>query len=134
MRRQQTRSLCFAILFFVSLICTGCQRAPADHSTAVLDEDMIGDTTMPSEEGDEFWILMEEHEAMEFLVNELVSQFQEIHPELQIKLQVLPNGNKQGDNYKEAREILLQQLRTQIMARKGPDVYLMPSVSTTYEM
>lgn len=80
------------------------------------------------------WIVMEEHEAMERHVRNIIKLFKEQHPNVEFELEVLPNGNKRGEDYKDARDATLQRLRSAIMARKGPDIYLLPSTTTTYEM
>ena len=80
------------------------------------------------------WIVMEEHEAMERHVRNIIKLFKEQYPNVEFELETLPNGNKRGDDYKDARDATLQRLRSAIMAGKGPDIFLLPSTTTTYEM
>ena len=81
------------------------------------------------------WIVMEEHKAMEQHVRSIIKLFKEQNPNVEFELELLPNGNKVVDaDYEEARTAILQRLRSAIMARKGPDIYLLPSTTTTYEM
>lgn len=138
---KRIASLLMVWLLIMS-VSAGCQTAPVkveqsmpqDDTVATPELDITQDTMQETEASDTLWIVMEEHEAMETLVNLMVSKFGETHPAVEIEVEVLPNGNKQGKEYEDAREIALQRLRTAIMARKGPDIYLMPSVTTTYEM
>lgn len=139
MKKQAIR---FLALLLVVLISTGCQNVPtAAEKTLPLETaetmsgpDMAQTTTQETEPSDTLWVVMEENEAMGSLVKLMINRFGQSHPDVKIELEILPNGNKQGKEYEDAREIALQQLRTSIMARKGPDIYLMPSVTTTYEM
>ena len=134
-------SLLLAVLLTVSML-TGCQNVPPkaeqtqpqDNTVATVAKNAAQETTQQTEPRDTLWVVMEEHEAMGTLVNLMINRFGQSHPDVKIELEILPNGNKQGKEYEDAREIALQRLRTAIMARKGPDIYLMPSVTTTYEM
>lgn len=104
---------CLLILLLITFSLFGCRR---NH-------------------GDQLWIVLEEHKSMELLVNTMIDRFREHYPNVEIILEVLPNGNKMvGEDYETARDAALKRLRTSIMGGKGPDVYLLPSTTTTYEM
>ena len=50
----------------------------------------------------------------------LVERFQEAHPEISIRLDILPVKEESRDSY-------LQKIRSEVMSGGGPDVYLMPT-------
>lgn len=134
---KKHRSLFFILIIILMYTLSGCQSMLIDNMESAKPDSMQnGENTDIREENNSsaFWIVMEQHEAMEHSVNYILDKFTEVHPEINVRLQVLPNGNKQGGNYQAARDAALQQLRTAIMAGRGPDIYLLPSVSTNYEM
>ena len=130
-------SLLMALLMITSIL-TGCQNVPVgDGQTTPQDDTVVTaelDTKQETEARDTLWIVMEEHEAMELLVDTIIDKFERIHSDVEIELEVLPNGNKRGNEYKAARDAVLQRIRSAIMSGKGPDVFLLPSTTTTYEM
>lgn len=68
------------------------------------------------------WVVTEESESdgMNAQALQVVHAFGEEHPEVTVRLDILPTDSTR-------RELRLKQLRTQIMAGKGPDVFLLPS-------
>ena len=122
------RSIClFLVCMLVVCALWGCQNELVEISqTKPIDvtseaERMPEDTTM-DENSDSFIILMEENEPLESLVKSLIAQFGIDHPDLEIELQILPGNKKQKE-----REITLQRLRVEVMAGKGPDIFLLPT-------
>jgi len=74
------------------------------------------------------WVVTEasNSDGMNLQAEIIAQRMEEKYDNLTVQLDVLPTDAKE-------REVLLKQLRTQIMAGKGPDVYLLPtgSVLTT---
>ena len=79
-------------------------------------------------EGEVLWVVTEasNSDGMNLQAEIIAQRMEEKYDNLTIQLDILPTDAKD-------REVLLKQLRTQIMAGKGPDVYLLPtgSVLTT---
>lgn len=105
--KKKSASLCicaFAVLFSLSL--TSCGGA---------EEETLA----------ELWVVTEESKSDGMnLQAELVAEcFEEAHPGITVKLEILPTEE-------DERETYLHQLRTQIMAGEGPDVYLLPTGGT----
>ncbi len=94
-----------AILLLAVLLC-GCGSEAADSGSTTPD----GDDTL--------WILTEKCTTYA-LVKHIAQQFQEEYPDVTIRLETLPSNA-------EEREVYLEQLKVQIMAGKGPDIYLLP--------
>ena len=67
------------------------------------------------------WVVTEEttQYGMNGQAQKLVTEFENTHDGVNIRLDILPTDS-------EEREIYLKQLRTEIMAGAGPDVYLLP--------
>lgn len=80
--------------------------------------------TPVSQEKTELWVVTEEStsDGMNYQTEEAAKIFQQEHPEIAVKLEILPTDTTE-------RSIYLKQLRTQIMAGNGPDVYLLPTGS-----
>lgn len=57
-------------------------------------------------------------------IENVVAYYQKEHPDVTVKVEVLPDTE-------EARNAKLQELRTEIMAGEGPDVFLLPAGSLT---
>ena len=70
------------------------------------------------------WVLTEisNSDGMNNQAKQVAEAFEKVHENITVKLEILPTDT-------EEREIYLQKLRTQIMAGKGPDVYLLPTAS-----
>lgn len=78
-----------------------------------------------AENAPSLWVVTEESEedGMNQQVRQVIKDFQSDHPGVEVTLDVLPTDSAQ-------RELVLKQLRTKIMAGKGPDVYLLPSCNS----
>ncbi len=78
----------------------------------------------PQPQGDEnvLWVLTEQSktDGMNLQAQMAAQTFQQDHPQMQVRLEILP---PQGENRRDR----LKQLRSQIMAGGGPDVYLLPA-------
>lgn len=68
------------------------------------------------------WVVTEEtaQDGMNQQVKQMVAQFSGEYPNITVQLDILPTEET-------IREVTLKQLRTKIMAGKGPDVFLLPS-------
>ena len=75
-----------------------------------------------SQETSELWVVTEEStsDGMNYQAEEAAKIFQQEYPGVTVKLEILPTDATE-------RSIYLKQLRTQIMAGNGPDVYLLPT-------
>ena len=74
------------------------------------------------DDGVTLWVLTEEStsDGMNLQAEIIAERMEEKYDNLTVQLDILPTDAKD-------REVLLKQLRTQIMAGKGPDVYLLPT-------
>lgn len=72
------------------------------------------------------WVVTERTEwnGMNGQAKQMIELFEEKHPEFTVELDVLPQG-------KAEREVRLKQIRSQIMSGKGPDVFLLPTDTTS---
>lgn len=70
----------------------------------------------------ELWVVTEKTpwDGMNAQARTLIKEFEETHDNVTVKLDILPVDP-------EKREIYLDKLRVQILAGKGPDVYLLPT-------
>lgn len=68
------------------------------------------------------WVVTEEtaFDGMNQQVQQMVERFSGEHPDITVLLDILPTEET-------VREVAVKQLRTKIMAGKGPDVFLLPS-------
>lgn len=68
------------------------------------------------------WVLTEisKSDGMNYQAETIARQFEEDHEGITVQIEILPTEE-------EERKIYLKQLRTQIMAGEGPDVYLLPT-------
>lgn len=133
--------ICLILILLLLFSLNGCTQRNEEITTLIADTSVTKPTnvtnpTNVTESKETFWIVTEEDRVMNATVEAITEQFQEEHPELQINLQILPNNDKDSSDtsYKAAREIMLDQLRTQILAGRGPDVFLLPAGGATYEM
>lgn len=81
--------------------------------------------TEPEQGGSTLWVVMEftTSDSFNYQVEEAAAAFEEAHPGITIQTDILPTEES-------AREVYLKQLRTEIMAGKGPDVYILPTGNT----
>lgn len=75
-----------------------------------------------TENGIVLWVVTEETalDGMNGQAKQVIEVFEEEHPGVSVTLDILPRESSE-------REVALKQLRTKIMAGKGPDVFLLPS-------
>lgn len=130
-------SVVAAIVVLIALFLSGCQQKPVvdtAETKGYSTEETTATTEIP-EDGDILWIVTDEDSGMNPLVETMIMQFQQEHPEISIKLQILPTDDHiaNDDSFIEPRDIMLQQLRPAIMAGKGPDVYLFPTYHTWHK-
>lgn len=71
------------------------------------------------------WVVTEQStlDGMNYQVRQAVAAFKNTHSGTTVKIDILPTDE-------DGRSLYLRQLRTQIMAGGGPDVYLLPTGST----
>ena len=103
MRRvtRKTIAAVLAVLCLCLLVLSGCKKE--EVTIRVLTEMELTKTTIPNNQFDL-----------------LVKQFREKHKDVTVIIERLPKDA-------ESREVRLQQLRTEIMAGKGPDIFLLPT-------
>jgi len=66
-------------------------------------------------------VLVDEENGMLPQLNSIIGKFEALHPNVTVEVEYLPYDDA------GAREIALDQLRTAIMAGRGPDIYLLPT-------
>lgn len=66
-------------------------------------------------------VVTDEENGMLPQLDSIIRKFETFHPNVTVEVEYLPYDDT------EAREIALDQLRTAIMAGKGPDIYLLPT-------
>lgn len=86
---------------------------------------MLGGCTSKATEqttGKTLWVVTEAtvSDSMNYQVQQAIATFEQEHPGVTVQLDILPMEE-------DEREIRLKQLRAQIMAGKGPDVFLLPT-------
>ena len=74
---------------------------------------------------DVFWIVTEisTSDGMNYQAETALETLQEKYPAVTFKLEILPTESAERESY-------IQNLRTQILAGEGPDVYLLPTGDT----
>ena len=134
---RKTIAAVLAVLLLSALVLTGCM-AERDEGmeTTAKDAALMTEEQTVAEDKDVFWIVTDEDSVMNSLVESVTEQFMQEHPDIKINLQILPTDDQILDDtsYVDSREIMLQQLRTQILAGRGPDVYLLPTGGSKYQM
>ena len=135
-----------AVLSLCALLLSGCQRNPggsgtteqtgamsetAENTTAITESVELPEETVNSDSGDTFWIVMDKTVGMIPQVEKIIDTFQANHPELQLKLQVIPTYYFQSD--KDKRDAVLQEIRTAMAEGNGPDVFLLPAAQKNVE-
>lgn len=133
---RKTIAAVLAVLLLSALVLTGCiaERDEGMETTAK-DAALMTEEQTVAEDKDVFWIVTDEDSGMNPLVETMIAQFKLEHPDVQIKLQILPTADKIADDtsFIEPREMMLQQLRVQILAGKGPDVFLLSTLDSWHE-
>lgn len=71
---------------------------------------------------DTLWIVTEQStsDGMNYQLENAAESFAGIYPDITLRIDILPTNEAE-------REVYLEQLRSQIMAGEGPDVYLLPT-------
>ena len=122
MKKQSIRFL--ALLLAMLMVLSGCAAAPADGTTPKADP-VIGqesnqtevipeETTISEEEKEELWVMYDDPLwFVPYLIDPLCETFSQAYPDVAVRVERVPE-----------EETALQQLRVQIMAGKGPDVYI----------
>lgn len=99
--RKMARVWCLLMgLVFLAMIGFGCGKQEIPESSKL-------------------WVVMEGDAACEDQVRSVIGQFEQAHEGVKINLEVLPTD-------REEAKVRVEQLRTEIMAGRGPDVYLIP--------
>lgn len=96
------------MIMTLAFVLCGCNMEHDPEGTAEVTEPTA-----------DLWIVMDYYDRSEFdLVSSLVEDFLQEHEGVTVELENLPNNN-------EEREIRLEQLKVQILAGKGPDLYIL---------
>ncbi len=72
------------------------------------------------------WIVTEESritDGMNWQTEQIIKAFKKENPDVTVTLEILPNET----DHAQERSVRLEQIRTDILAGKGPDVYLIPN-------
>ncbi len=72
------------------------------------------------------WIVTEQsssRDGMNWQTEQIMKVFKKANPDVKITLEILPNEKE----HTQERSVRLEQIRTDILAGKGPDVYLIPN-------
>ena len=108
-----------ALLLVLLMICgllSGCNRNTDTENTITASDDTTSDGTVSlrvvTEKTGSF--------MMNDLTEDLIEAYEASHENVVIDLEILPTDP-------EARDIRVESLRTEIIAGKGPDVFLMPT-------
>lgn len=82
---------------------------------------------VPDDPGDAtLWIVTEESrisDGMNWQTEQIMKAFKKANPDVRVTLEILPNEKEHA----QERSVRLEQIRTDILAGKGPDVYLIPN-------
>ena len=80
------------------------------------------ETVLAAEDPAVLWVVTEQtvSDGMNYQAQKAAESFEEAHEGITVRIDILPTDPQE-------REICLKQLRAQIMAGKGPDVYLLPT-------
>lgn len=89
-------------------------------SSCGIHSDLESDNTL--------WVLTEKSlsDGMNYQLEQIAQMFEETHNGVAVRIEILPTDSEQ-------REIYLNQLRVQMLAGKGPDLYLLPTGSIVCE-
>ena len=109
--------ICVLVLLLSSL--SGCGAASEDMDTAPEKVDAAQENAETTPEGKELWVLSI-NSGTGRIIQSIAKQFEEENPDVKIRI---TNGPENG----EETGVWLEQLRTQIMAGEGPDIFLLPA-------
>lgn len=102
-KSERILTVCVLLLLIACLCLSGCE------SIKNYEENVL-------------WVVTEKSSknGMNSLTENIIEQFEKSRDDLSIRLDVIPDSG-------EERDVYLEQLRTQIMAGEGPDVFLLPT-------
>lgn len=106
---MKKKSIWFLLFVVIATIFTSCKKEDPAHTTG--------------SENVQLWLITEasETDGINGVTEKLIDQFEETHEGFSIHMEVLPINE-------EERTVRLEQIRTQVMAGYGPDIYLLPSL------
>lgn len=117
MRNYRIKYTALAILLLIISTFCACDAEDAQSYSKGYEEDK-------QIHSKELWVVTEHTDryGMNSQVQKLATQFEKTHKNVSIRIDFLPEDG-------EERETYLEQLRTKIMAGKGPDIFLLPVTS-----
>lgn len=110
------------IAFFLlsALILTSCVTVAPDDTVTTSNTEAVPDEPVTLRlVVEEQW---QELSAAEVMIGNVIAEYEKDHPNVTIEVEEIPL-EANGDD----REMVLDRLRTEIMAGRGPDVYLLPT-------
>ena len=113
-------SLCAIMMLLLVILLCGCGQDPI-HTNPTVPVNTTEETTAP----ENVLRVLTEDTDMLYTVERVISRFKELRPDIAIELEVLPRTTIMEPDNGELRNLMLERLRTEILAGKGPDVYLM---------
>ena len=129
---KRNRLSVFLILVLLLCFLAACgQEQPAATTdsttdTTTIDSTESNTTTVADTTEDENVLRIVTDKSEKFttndLLNSLIKDFSESHPEVTVKLEILPEDL-------EERAIRLESIRAEIMSGDGPDVFLFPTAN-----
>lgn len=108
----------FPIMLLISLL-TGCGIVSEPIESTQGKIDIIQEKVETSIDGEELWVLTV-NSGMKRIIEKVAERFEEEHSDVTIKITHGPENGEETD-------VWLEQLRTQIMAGEGPDLFLLPA-------
>ena len=130
---KRNRLSVFLILVLLLCFLAACgQEQPAATTdsttdTTTIDSTESNTTTVADTTDDENVLRIVTDKSGKFsmndLVKELISDFEDTHPDISVELEILPDDV-------EERNIRLESLRAAIMSGDGPDVFLFPTTAS----
>lgn len=116
MRNYQIKYTALIVLLIIFSFCA-CNAQDAQSHSIEYEEDAQSHSK-------ELWVVTERTDryGMNSQAQKLATQFEKTHKNVSVRIDILPENG-------EERETYLEQLRTEIMAGKGPDIYLLPVTS-----
>lgn len=109
--------ICVLALLLSSL--SGCGVASEDMDTTPEKVDITQENVETTPEGKELWVLSL-NSGTGRIIQSVAKQFEEENPDVTIRITHGPENGEETD-------VWLEQLRTQIMAGEGPDLFLLPA-------
>jgi len=129
MREKKILIILTAVLLFVCFaMLGGCSsNTPSGEQNDTVVAEPAG-TTAPSPDGDItlhllFGLDLNKSKVLENQVEYLINRFEDAHENVTVEIEYVPNDTASLD-------IIKDRLRTEIMAGKGPDMFLLPTHGT----